>query len=82
MPSNSVEVAVRCRPFNGREVAMNATLCIRMSGNTCYITNPENGQEKDFAFDYAYWSHDNYTHRDPADTASYMSPNPGSNYAD
>ena len=36
----SVKVAVRCRPFNGREKDMNSKLIIRMSGGDTYITNP------------------------------------------
>lgn len=61
---------------------MKATLCIKMEGSTCYITNPENGQVRDFGFDFCYWSHDNFTPRDPSDKNSYSQPNPGSNYAD
>ena len=37
----SVKVAVRCRPFNGREKDMNSKLIIRMDrGGNTYITNP------------------------------------------
>jgi hypothetical protein len=82
MPSNSVQVAVRVRPFNEREISMGAVLMIRMEGGTVYIKNPETGTERDFGFDFAYWSHDNFFHEDPNDKESYMSPNPGSNYAD
>lgn len=34
---------------------------------------------KEFAFDYSYWSHDGYD-EDPSN--GFMSPQPGSNYAD
>lgn len=38
---SSVKVAVRVRPFNGREKDMGAKLIIRMSKNgTCWITDP------------------------------------------
>ena len=58
--SVSVRVAVRCRPFNAREKERGATLIIRMEGATTYIKNPETGEEKDFAFDFSYWSHDGF----------------------
>jgi kinesin family protein 1 len=76
--SVSVRVAVRCRPFNAREKERGATLIIRMEGATTYIKNPETGEEKDFAFDFSYWSHDGFDVR--AD--GYTFPSPGSHYAD
>ena len=36
----SVKVAVRVRPFNGREKASNSRVIIRMEGADTYITNP------------------------------------------
>ncbi len=36
----SVKVAVRVRPFNGREKAANSATIIRMEGGDTYITNP------------------------------------------
>eukprot|EP00037_Helgoeca_nana_P019994 m.197205 g.197205 ORF g.197205 m.197205 type:complete len:53 (+) comp25083_c1_seq3:139-297(+) len=33
----SVKVAVRCRPFNKREISMGAKLCIDMNGPTTTI---------------------------------------------
>ena len=36
----SVKVAVRVRPFNGREKAANSVSIIRMEGADTYITNP------------------------------------------
>ena len=56
----SVKVAVRVRPFNSREKAANSVTIIRMDGGDTYITNPENGQEKKYGFDYSYWSHDGF----------------------
>ena len=38
----SVKVAVRVRPFNGREREQNAKLIIRMESGQTYITNPVN----------------------------------------
>ena len=48
------------RPFNSRETGQNSTCIIRMNGPTTYITNPDDGNEKDFNFDYSYWSHDGF----------------------
>ena len=58
--SESVKVAVRVRPFNGREKDRNATCIIRMVGVKTVIINPDTAEEKDFAFDYSYWSHDGF----------------------
>jgi kinesin family protein 1 len=57
MAEDNVKVAVRVRPFNGREKERNAQCIIKMDGATTSITNPENGDIKNFAFDYSYWSH-------------------------
>jgi hypothetical protein len=57
---SSVKVAVRIRPFNGRERDMNAVLCIAMNGPSTTITNPETKEPKTFAFDFSYWSHDGF----------------------
>ena len=55
---SNVKVAVRCRPFNAREQQLASPCCLQMSGADTIITNPINGQEKAFTFDYSYWSHD------------------------
>ena len=60
----SVRVAVRVRPFNGREKERNATCCVRMNDKSTTLINPENQQEKTFTFDYSYWSHDGERTRD------------------
>lgn len=57
-------MAVRVRPFNGREKGMKAKCCIRMKTPMTWIKNPENNQEKPFTFDYSYWSHDGYKDED------------------
>ena len=77
---SSVNVAVRVRPFNGREIGMKAVLNIRCEGPTVYIKNPEDGKEKRFTFDFSYWSHDGYI--EPDAPGGYMHAKPGSNYAD
>ena len=37
MSETAVQVAVRVRPFNGREKAMNAMRCIDMDSNTTWV---------------------------------------------
>ncbi|CAH1112604.1 unnamed protein product [Psylliodes chrysocephalus] len=60
----SVKVAVRVRPFNQRELDMDAQLIIQMQGKTTGILNSkantrdENIRYKEFTFDYSYWSFD------------------------
>ncbi|KAF0296233.1 Kinesin-like protein unc-104 [Amphibalanus amphitrite] len=55
---SSVKVAVRVRPFNGREISRECDCVIEMDGNTTTITNPKqiNDNIKSFNFDYSYWS--------------------------
>ena len=60
MSGVGVKVAVRTRPFNQREKDMGAKLCLAMNGPTTVITNPEDGQERKFTFDYSFWSHDGF----------------------
>ena len=41
MPSNTgIKVAVRVRPFNKREKELDCKLIVKMTGNSCEITNP------------------------------------------
>lgn len=54
----NLKVAVRVRPFNKREKQRKAKLIIDMNGNSTRITNPEDGESKNFTFDYSYWSFD------------------------
>ncbi|XP_018325167.1 kinesin-like protein Klp98A [Agrilus planipennis] len=59
----SVKVAVRVRPFNQRELDLEAKLIIQMQGNRTGILNckanarDESIRYKEFTFDYSYWSH-------------------------
>ena len=57
--TESVKVAVRVRPFNGREKERSATCCIRMFGPKTVIIDAD-GNEKEFAFDFSFWSHDGF----------------------
>jgi hypothetical protein len=77
MAEESVKVAVRVRPFNTREKTANSKLIVGMSGQQTIITNPQSEEEKKFAFDYSYWSHDGFS----TDAKGYMSPS-SSKYAD
>ncbi|KAL0116232.1 hypothetical protein PUN28_011221 [Cardiocondyla obscurior] len=63
----SVKVAVRVRPFNKREVAMNEKLIVQMNGKKTRIFSTktpdscrdiDRGKYKDFTFDHSYWSFD------------------------
>ena len=60
MATEAVRVAVRVRPFNQREKDRDATCIIRMEGAKTTIINPATNEEKDFAFDYSFWSHDGF----------------------
>eukprot|EP00931_Biecheleriopsis_adriatica_P076794 TRINITY_DN5046_c0_g1_i1.p1 TRINITY_DN5046_c0_g1~~TRINITY_DN5046_c0_g1_i1.p1 ORF type:complete len:1104 (-),score=351.24 TRINITY_DN5046_c0_g1_i1:229-3540(-) len=82
----SVAVGVRIRPFNDREKALNAQLCVDVDGATTILQNPpeladESGKGKEakkFTFDASFWSHDGFE----ADEKGYCHPLPGSKYAD
>ncbi|XP_014226698.1 kinesin-like protein Klp98A isoform X2 [Trichogramma pretiosum] len=63
----SVKVAVRVRPFNKRELDMNANLIVQMEGQRTRILNtktPSSARDmdrekyNDFTFDHSYWSFD------------------------
>uniref|UniRef100_A0A1I8GX08 Kinesin-like protein n=1 Tax=Macrostomum lignano TaxID=282301 RepID=A0A1I8GX08_9PLAT len=44
-----------------RERTRGSKLIIKMDGTQTVITDPASGQDKKFAFDYSYWSHDGFT---------------------
>jgi hypothetical protein len=48
---SSVKVAVRCRPFNGREKERAATLIVEMVDGQTKLTDPASGKVREFAFD-------------------------------
>lgn len=60
MSGSSVKVAVRVRPFNEREKKLKDKCILKMDGYKTTITNPADGNTKDFTFDYSFWSHDGY----------------------
>ena len=77
--TESVKVAVRVRPFNDREKKRQATVIIGMNGATTTIKDPENmsAEPRKFAFDFSYWSHDEFKEK----SDGYLEPT-GSKYAD
>ena len=56
----SVKVAVRVRPFSAREKAAGSKCIVRMKGAVTTLVNPKTQEERDFAFDFSYWSHDGF----------------------
>lgn len=78
----SVKVAVRVRPFNERELSMNATCCVQMNGKQTIITEKQaegdQPKKKTFTFDYSFWSHDGFKE----DENGKMVSDGDSNYAD
>ena len=76
---DSVKVAVRVRPYNNRERQEGAELCVAMNGRTTKIWSKEQGIEKEFNFDYSYWSHDGFVEDS---TGLMKKASPSSNYAD
>mmetsp|Transcript_74441 Transcript_74441/g.230919 ORF Transcript_74441/g.230919 Transcript_74441/m.230919 type:complete len:772 (-) Transcript_74441:87-2402(-) len=72
----SVAVGVRVRPFNDRERALKAELCIDMDGPRTILTHK--GKDNVFTFDESFWSHDGFMEVD----GGLVVPKPGSKYAD
>lgn len=65
----SVKVAVRVRPFNGRERARQAKCIIHMSDDqTTFIRNPLDQTVKHYKYDYSYWSCDQPSDGSPQPT--------------
>lgn len=80
MATSAVKVAVRVRPFNNREREEGAELCVEMKGKMTKVFNRETGQDREFFFDYSYWSHDGF--KEDPETGVSLKENPGSIYAD
>ncbi|KAL5283822.1 KIF16B family protein [Megaselia abdita] len=63
---SSLKVVVRVRPFNNRELDMEAQPIVQMDGKKTRLNKPrvqcirDNGRENyhDYTFDYSYWSFD------------------------
>mmetsp|Transcript_104246 Transcript_104246/g.290386 ORF Transcript_104246/g.290386 Transcript_104246/m.290386 type:complete len:846 (-) Transcript_104246:100-2637(-) len=78
--AESVVVGVRVRPFNEREKALNAEICVDMDGPTTTIRNLKltDGSPTSFTFDESFWSHDGFED----DGTGYYKAKPNSKYAD
>ncbi|ELT99958.1 hypothetical protein CAPTEDRAFT_223727 [Capitella teleta] len=78
MSGESVKVAVRVRPFNQREKDRGAKLIIGMNGKQTTIKNPDSKEgPKNFAFDFSYWSHDEFE----ADEEGILQPTGSNKYS-
>ncbi|CAF0775133.1 unnamed protein product [Brachionus calyciflorus] len=60
MAEENLKVAVRVRPFNQREKDAKSKLIVSMAGNQTIISHPQTKEEKKYAYDYSYWSHDSF----------------------
>ena len=49
-----------CLPAPPRRVSHHSSYPVQMKGPVTTLINPEDQQEKEFAFDYSYWSHDGF----------------------
>ncbi|XP_065367327.1 kinesin-like protein Klp98A [Calliphora vicina] len=61
--SSSIKVAVRVRPFNTREIDMDAQCIVEMESKKTRLLKPKVQSMRDmlfhdFTFDYSYWSYD------------------------
>lgn len=85
MAEQTVQVAVRVRPFNSREKNRNAQGIVSMvDGQTTLLFDPDNPRDppKKFTFDHSYWSHDGFQETDEGvAVADHHHPN-GDKYAD
>lgn len=58
--SESIQVAVRCRPFNNREIQLGADCVVSMLSGQTQITDPnaKPAATSAFTFDHSFWSHE------------------------
>lgn len=56
----NINVAVRVRPFNSRELSIKSKLCIEMNNNDVRIVDKNGSTLKKFSFDHCFWSHDEF----------------------
>lgn len=63
--ADSIKIAVRVRPFNGREEGQDKI--VEMDGQETRLRNPETGEIKKFGFHRCYWSTDDSTGKPPVD---------------
>jgi hypothetical protein len=56
----SVKVAVRVRPFNQREKELKCECIVEMQDPTTRLKPFKGEAQKDFTFDYSFWSFDQF----------------------
>ena len=82
----SIQVAVRVRPFNERELKLGARVCVQMDQTGKRVITggsgggaANKGGVREFTFDYSFWSFDGF--EDDAEGVS-VPDSPNSPYAD
>ena len=59
MPTDTIQVCVRVRPFNKREQELKSECVIGMEDEkVTEIRDPKTNKVKRFTFDHSFWSHD------------------------
>lgn len=56
----NINVAIRLRPFNNRELSLKSKLCVEMNDQSVKLRNNEGKVVKKFSFDHCFWSHDEF----------------------
>lgn len=74
----SVKVAVRVRPFNPREKELKCQNVVEMQNTTTRLKAFKGEAQKDFTFDYSFWSFDQFETKEDG----YMKPTASGKYAD
>lgn len=61
MSEDNIQIAVRVRPFNQREVGDTCIVSMESGKNFGKVTikDPNDSSEKEFKYNHAFWSHDN-----------------------
>jgi kinesin family protein 1 len=56
---SEIKVAVRVRPFNSRERALQSSCIVAMQGASTLLSNPGDpaAPPRQFTFDHSFWSH-------------------------
>lgn len=74
----SVRVAVRVRPFNPREKEIKCSNIVEMQNTTTRLKPYKGEEQKDFTFDYSFWSFDEFE----TNAEGYMKATASGKYAD
>jgi len=77
--AEAIKIAVRVRPFNDKEKAEHQQLCIEMTKTKVSVLDLSGEKkQKDFTFDHAFWSFDQFT----IDETGYNTPTASGKYTD